>query len=217
MNRIVRAALAAIVALSVTGCSRFAASPASTGPTSVTSAALAATVPTAKTWNAMPLGVQERKRLRTLAEPLGLYTEEYKKVGRLPVDVTGMDPRFVGYQVEVWSARPGGKFQLTYIDVIDGQVAAVGGAQSSPATRSVNVLQDQRTRYASGVTPKSTGEKEAVGAAVTWAGTAFPGFKWNAEIAGYDFYYDLGKGTYFLFTGIASGYGYRVLEGSTGR
>lgn len=217
MKRIVSAALVAVVALSVTGCSRPSANPAKAGSSRpATSTAQAPRTAGPKTWKAMPLGAQETKRLSTLPNSFGLYKTMEKKAGRTPVKLDPEDARFVGYQVQIYAAQPDGAFQSAYIDVLDGRIDAVGETQRPLEAKMVGLIKDQPTRYSSRVLPVSAGEKAAIAKAIAWANGAFPGLKWNAELAGYVFYFDLKGDDYLLYTANASSDGYRVLTGPAG-
>jgi hypothetical protein len=214
MKRFVSAVLVAAVALSVAGCSKAPTTTAGAGSSQVATSPAAPTIPVPKTWKAMPLGAQEKKRLDTLAGPLALYVSMETKANRTPVKLAGLTPRFVGYQVQIFATQANGKVVFAYIDVIDSRIDAMGDMQRPLEAKMVGLIKDQPRRYSSSVVPQSAGEKEAVAKSVQWAKAAFPGIDWKAEIAGYDFYFGLAGNKYLLFTANANSDGYRTFGGA---
>lgn len=218
MKRFLCAAFVVALALAAAGCSK-PAQAVSGGSLQVGPEPARPTTATIqpKSWKAMPLGDQERAKLVALRGTLAAYAAAERKAGRTPVDVAGVDARLVGYQVQIWAAQPDGRFQSAYIDVIGGHVEAVMNTRAKLEARSVGLTKNQTKRYSSGVVAKSAGEKQAVAKGVAWANESFPGFEWDPEIAGYDFYYGLSQGKYLLLTANASSDAYRALTGSTGK
>jgi predicted small secreted protein len=213
MKRILALVFVALLAAVLAGCGSSGTVPG-TGETSTTSTPTTATATSGpKVWTAMPLGPQEDARLQSLDGPIALYVANEKKAGRTPVALANKTPRFVGYQVQIWAKRSNGKYEFGFIDVTNGRIDAMGDLQIPLTAAMVGLQKDQSAVFRSNVVPKSAGEKDAVAKAVKWAAGAFPGLDWNAEIAGYDFYFDLGGGKYVLFTASAKADGYRVLKG----
>ncbi len=215
MKRILGLALVASLALTVTGCAP-AKTTSSGGETTSTSAPTTSTapgVPVRQEWKAMPMGVQEKARLATIGRAIALYTSTETKAGRTPADLAGKTPRFVGYQVEIWTQHSPVSYDLGYLDVVGGRIDSMGDMAVPLRAEMLALRKDQPSVRLSNVVPLSAGEKDAVAKAVAWATGAFPGSTWNAEIAGYDFYYALSGGKYVLFTAAAANDGYRALVG----
>jgi hypothetical protein len=212
MKRFPGTAMVVVLVLTLAGCGSSGTRPVA-GEATSTPVATATVIPGPKTWKAMPMGIQEKANLAAIARPVALYVSAERKAGRKPAALAGKTPRFVGYQVQIWSTEPGGTFQSTYIDVIDGRIDAIGDVQRPLEAKMVRLLKKQVAIHSSKVVPLSAGEKEAVAKAVAWANGAFPGSAWNAEISAYDFYYSLGGNKYVLFTSYATDSGYRVLVG----
>lgn len=217
MKRILYATFAVALALSMAGCAQTPAAPANgvagrPAPARPTTATIEPA-----TWKAMPLGDQEGAKLQALPRALAAYAAAERKARRTPADPAAVEPRFVGYQVQIWALQPDGRFQSAYIDVIGGRVEALMKTSDKLESRSVGLTPNQAERFTSGVLPRSAGEKQAVAKGVAWANESFPGPEWSAEIAGYDFYFGLSGDKYLVLTANASSDGYRVLTGSSGK
>jgi len=200
------------LALVVAGCGS-SGTKTGTGESTSTPAGTETVIPVAKSWTVMPMGVQEKASLAAIERPVGMYVAGEKKAHRKPAALDGKTPRFVGYQVQIWSKQADGKFQSVYIDVIGGRIDALGDVTRPLEAKMVQLHKDQTAINSSKIVAQSTGEKAAVAKALAWADQAFPGAKWSAQIAAYNFYYSMGGKKYVHFTAYAGGNGYRAIAG----
>jgi hypothetical protein len=213
MKRTLGLLLIALLALTLTGCGAAGSTQAGGETSSTPTTTPPPVVPVAKSWKAIPMGVQEKARLATLGRAIALYTAAETKAGRTPVALADKTPRFVGYQVQVWTEHSAVSYDIGFLDVIDGRIDSIGDLQVPLRAEMLGLRKNQTSRRPSNVVPMSAGEKSAVAKAAAWAAAAFPGSTWNAEISGYDFYYKLSGGKYILFTAAAANDGYRALAG----
>lgn len=148
MKLILRLALPAVLALTLAGCA-----PAGTGTTGqvasettppvMSKPTTEPPVPGPKTWKAMPMGVQEKAALAGIGKSIAMYVAAEEKAGRKPVSLAGKTPRFVGYQVRIWSKQADAKFQFANVDVIGGRIDALGEVEHPLEARMISL---SRTR-----------------------------------------------------------------------
>ena len=201
-------AVAGALVLGIAGCAR----PAATAPSAPSPATSVPGTGAPKTWAALDLGPNETTRLNTIGPLLKLWADNERKAGRTPEDLSGIKPKLVGYRVQLWAPEAGPTFSLLAIQVTDGRVDQLGDFQIPLTSKNVSPVKGQPTHPSEGVTPQSSGERDAITLSLAWAKAEFPSQHWSAGIEGYQFYYPLKKG-YLLFIADAKTKGYLAFAG----
>lgn len=191
MKKLTGFALILSLAIVATGCA------SGGGATSAGGTKPAATAPSGASFQVIPMAANEKAALAKMPDVVAEYMARKKKDAKIEgtdwLDVTGVTPQLVGYEVDAYVPVAGtDQITIMEIDYVNGRIGLVTSPDAEIPAANVEADKEHQANGRSGPENPGPDEKKALAAGKAWFAKNKSGTEWIVGVKRYLFLYRKG-------------------------